>query len=64
MLGHCHILISCHLKSRVLGFLVVWIYTLIIIRYQLILLIDVKQCSHAAIGNMSIQFYYLGLIMH
>ena len=36
----------------------------IIIRYQLILLIDVKWRLHIAMGSMNIQFCFLGLRMH
>ena len=37
---------------------------MVIIRYQLILLIDIKQLLHAAMGSMSIQLCLLGLKMH
>ena len=64
MLGHYHVLMTYYLDSRVLGFSVVWIYMMVIIRYQLILLIDIKQLLHAAMGSMSIQLCLLGLRMH
>ena len=57
-------MMTYYLDSRVLGFSVVWIYGMVIIRYQLILLIDIKWLLHAAMGSMSIQLYLLGLRMH
>ena len=53
MLGHYHVLMIYYLKSRVLGFSVVWIYGIVIISYLLILLIDVKWLLHATMGGMS-----------
>ena len=64
MLGHYHILMTYYLDSRVLGFSVVWIYGKANIRYQLIMLIDIKQLLHSGIGNVSIQLCLLGLRMH
>ena len=37
---------------------------MVIIRYQLILLIDIKQLLHASMGSMSIKLRLLGLRMH
>ena len=37
---------------------------MVIIRYQLILMIDLKWLLHAALGSMSIQLCRLGLKMH
>ena len=42
MLGHYRILITYYLDSILLGFSVVKIYEIVIIRYQLILKIDVN----------------------
>ena len=53
-----------YLDSRLLGFFLVCIYEMSIIRYQLILLIDMKQHLNAAIGSMSVQLYLSGLKMH
>ena len=64
MLGHYHVLMTYYLDSRVLGFSVLLMYRTVIIRYQLILLIDIKQLLHAVMGSMSIQLYLLGLRMH
>ena len=64
MLGNYHILMTYYLNSRVLGFSVVYIYVMGIIRYQLILLIIVKQCLHVAVDSMSIQLCHSGLRMH
>ena len=64
MLGYYHELMAYYLNTRVLKFSVVWIYRMVIIRYQLILLIDVKWLFHAAMGGMSIQLCLLGLKMH
>ena len=63
MLGHYHILMTYYLDSKVLGFSVVWIFKMVIIRYQLILLIDIKQLLHATMGSTSIQLCLLGLRM-
>ena len=64
MLGHYHVLMTYYLDSRVLGFSVVWIYRMVIIKYQLILLIYVKRLFHAAVGSISIQLCLLCLRMH
>ena len=37
---------------------------MVIIRYQSILLIDIKQLLHAAMGSMSIELCILDLGMH
>ena len=63
MLGHCHISMTCYINSRVLAFSVVWIYLMVVARYQLILLIDIKWRLHAAVGSIIIQLYS-GLRMH
>ena len=59
MLPHYNILMNYYLNSRVLGFSVVWIYGMVIIRCQLILLIDVKWLLYATIGSMSIYLHPL-----
>ena len=41
-----------------------WIYGMVIIRYQLILMIDIKWHLHTAMGSMSIQLCHLALKMH
>ena len=64
MLVHCYVLMICYLNSRVLGFSAIWIYAVLIINYQLILPINIKQCLYAAVGNMSIQLCHLGSRMH
>ena len=64
MLGHCYISITCYFNSRLPGFFIIWIYIIVILKYQLILLIDVKQHLHIAMGNKSIQLYCSSLKMH
>ena len=63
MLGYYHILIIFYLNSMVLRFSVVCIYRMAIIKYQLILLIDVKRYLHAGMGSMIIQLCHSGLKM-
>ena len=64
MLGHYHILMTYCFDARVLRFSIVWIYGMVIIRYQLILLIAVKWLLYTSMGNMSIHLYLLDLRMH
>ena len=49
---------TCYLNSRVLGFSVVWIYAMVIFRYKLVLLIDMKWRFHATMGSINIHWYH------
>ena len=64
MLCHFHVLMTYYLDSRVLGFSELWIYRMVIIRYQLILPIDIKWLFYITRGSMSIQLCLSGLRMH
>ena len=61
MLSFCYVLMICYLNSRLLGFFAAWIYAIVIIRYQLIVMIDIKWRLSVVIGKMSIQLCHLDL---